>query len=749
MGTYVKFLIGLIATLCATRSSNVFAQPWYSDFIPEREYHVAANGFNGVVGSASLPTTSIQFNGEVESEPGLVISPNQANTAIRVKGNTFGAFQSPVLPWNSTGAVSIWIRIAEKPTQHGSIVGSYDAVGSAGVGQDLAVDSAGRVQYNLSTHPDSSGCTEQAVNLLGPVITDNKWHHVALILDQSTEQATLYVDGSQAATSSIAGLPSSGCGITGMKRIGGGNRHGSQLIYLNAAFDELAIYTRALTPQEVLLQYNNGQGTYVSSQVAELYHFDLPTYGTAKDPYSLGYASSIGKPGDLFWVSGGEYTGLITLSSNGEKVRPIVFRAKAGQRAHLNGGIVMNGQYNWIWGLEISNTAAQFERGGISLFGVRGARAINNVIYDFRGTNGISSSTEGAEQVIYGNIIYSSTSLPNKQQGHGMYLQNNFVNGYKYVVNNVMLDPPVLACNLIIDETTGQVTSAQNCYNFHAYTQGGLIQGFHLQDNVSERGRFLVGGFGQPADNEILRNNYFFQSSLQLGYRRPTQTEVSGNIIGRGKLLANYFWGLNDPGVNPVKPGPNIITNNTIMNPTDYTDSFVEITTSAYLTTGRAEGSPKLDSTDTFDKNNYLGKAFLGRLYANGSNGSADSLTAWRSLSSSKGKEFDINSSTGPLPNQPQIYFINNVYDHSRTHVVIYNWAKSPVVPIDISSLVEMGGDYSIFRIKETFGTPLLQGQRISDVVMLPTESKEFLVLLLKAKAPSKPSAPTNLSIQN
>ncbi len=203
------------------------------------------------------------------------------------------------------------------------------------------------------------------------------------------------------------------------------------------------------------------------------------------DPMSLNSAISSAQPGDLYWLLTGTYTGLIHLTRNGDSNNPIVFRAKPGDHVIVNGGFQVDADFNWIWGMDISDPSGVADIGGIEMFG-DGVHAINNIVHDQLGNLGIGTwLSEG--QVLYGNIIYSQ--IPNGNNPHNIYAQNDYKKSkYKYIVGNMMLD---------------SINATPSTYNFHAYTQNSFISGFYLKHNILRNGEFLIGGFNQPADREI------------------------------------------------------------------------------------------------------------------------------------------------------------------------------------------------------------------------------------------------------
>lgn len=181
-------------------------------------------------------------------------------------------------------------------------------------------------------------------------------------------------------------------------------------------------------------------------------------------PMSFTKAIKSAKAGDLIWMLKGTYTGRFELSKKGRVTAPIVIRALPGNHVIINGGIRVNGAYTWIWGLEITDPKGVADAGGGVILLASGGRAINNVIHGQLGGVGIAA-WDHPGQVVYGNIVY--TQIPNSDNPHNLYGQNDFKrNGYKYVVNNMLLDA---------ENATTQT------FNFHAYTENGSVSGFDVE----------------------------------------------------------------------------------------------------------------------------------------------------------------------------------------------------------------------------------------------------------------------------
>ena len=463
----------------------------------------------------------------------------------------------------------------------------------------------------------------------------------------------------------------------------------------------------AFTPLRQLFVSSTGTGTGESSS----------------SPMSLSAAVATARPGDLYWLLGGTYgVGHLILTRAGTETEPIAYRAVSGERVTIDGTVTVNAADNWIWGLEISGQHAA-GNDGIELRAA-GARAINNVIHDVAG-NGIGAWNLGARQVIYGNVLYGGVETPLEQRGHLVYTQNDFrAYGYKYFIGNTFVDPPQRACNLAVDSRSGAVTSASDCFAFHAYTEGNLVTGMHLENNIIASGRALIGGFNLPADNEIVRNN---------SYRRPTQVEFVRNYVGRGELSLNWWWGADESQFTQV--APNRFVENEV-----YSDSGnqVRLRTSSYSGTSpafaRCEGCGPLSRTDVMDDNVYGGSFGAEIQAANMPLRRSNTLGAWQADSAKAGQAFDLHSRVDAFPTINRVFVYPNEYEPGHGTVALYNWSLSSTGSIDISSIVSVGSSYTIHRATAPYGTAIAGGTYPGGWISVPTDGAEFVPLVVTSR---------------
>ncbi|MCC7450994.1 MAG: hypothetical protein IT324_26495 [Anaerolineae bacterium] len=454
--------------------------------------------------------------------------------------------------------------------------------------------------------------------------------------------------------------------------------------------------------------------------------------GTLDKPLDLLSATQNAQPGDLYWLMEGTYNGFVNVKKSGTADKPIVFRAMPGKRVTLVGWFEIYGAYNWLWGLEITNPNGAGNT-GIGIYAA-GVRLINNIVHHHLKANGIGAWDTGAGQVLYGNIVYQNGQDPSGvAHPHNIYTQNNFSEqGYKYFVDNIVLDAAAV-CN--------------NCFNFHAYTEEPYVSGLHLERNIFDNGRFLIGGFGPPADNERAFSNYFYRSQVQFGYRRPTQVEFRNNYLGNSWLQTEWLWGEGEKRY--VKPRPSDYRDNTIVSSIPNFE-MVRLKTSAYQLASdgtccdRNDGLPRIDPADVFDGNKYS-PTFKGYLYAAGREQNNLTLAQWRTSTSADGKAFDTSAVEFPLPTQPQVFIVPNEYEPGRANIVVYNWSKAPQVTLDLSSVIANGRLITLKDPRNMHGAPLLSGV-YTGPIGVATGGQEFLPLILLSEQNTVVITPTATS---
>lgn len=708
--------------------------PWVHSFTPLRNIYVSPDG---VATNKTIDYSGNGHEGTLSNVPvrvdGIVEAPEGESRALRLDGvDDYVSLSTGLAPWGTDASYMLWVRV--RSSQDATLIGAFDGASSAGVGQDIYLND-GKAQFTVSENGNLGGCEDDTSSILGPDITGNQWHHVAVTIDQSANEAKLYVDGILQGSTDVSEVDDSGCAIPAVNKIGGGARHGAPRQYFNGDVDEARIYDRVLSAAEISAQYNNGQGHYGEPEANLLagWHFDEPDAGSLQQPMTLGAALTVAEPGDLVWLLRGQYVGPVELERAGSAQHPIVYRAYPGHQATIVGNVRQAASYNWIWGLEVTYPDGTSGTGSGIEARASGFHVINCYLHHNFDSVGIGAWSTGPGQVYYGNIVHDvgkGNGTPSANW-HGIYTQNTLeTEGWKYFVNNVLID-----------------NNANSAFNFHAYGEcrdcEPILTGFHVEKNIVVNRRFLIGGFNKPVKNVVVKENYFYQVTPQFGYRRPTQVNFLDNYIGNGGILTWWFWGAgNGTSADFIKPLPNRYTGNTVIN----SGRDIQLRTSGY-NPGRVEGVLPLDPQDAFDNNTYAG-TFSAELQANGTAANVSSLGEWRTATASAGKGFDINSTVVDAPSEAKVVVLPNDYDDKRAHVAIFNWGLEQNVSVDLSGVVPRGAEFAVRPVKDAFGTPVVSGV-YSAPITIPMNENEFAAFVVTVIPDSlAPAPPSDLRAQ-
>jgi len=386
--------------------------------------------------------------------------------------------------------------------------------------------------------------------------------------------------------------------------------------------------------------------------------------GSLSDPWDLATAlaqpASV-DPGDTIWIHGGTYSGTFVSQLSGTAARPIVVRNYNDERAIIDGGtsnnniIEINGADSWFWGLEIfsSNPDRTTTDSGEGIpgrqrgvgFWVLAARTrlINNIIHDTAQGIGFWSSAPDSE--LYGNIIfYNGWEGPDGGHGHGIYTQN--ITGMKNIDNNLVF--------------------ANFNFGIHAYTEGGRIDNFLMQNNTSFDNGYLSSS-GYSTDILV--------GGQQIAYS-PTLIGNSTFFSDTGGTALNLGY---NAGCDPVS-----LVNN----------SFVG---------GAAAVQNASCPTKQIEDNLFYGTT----------------PSTWDD-------DFTDNTFASSAPTTNVALVRPNSYDPDQTYITIYNWEDVDEMNVDLSAVLDDGDSYEVLDAQNIFGDSIANGTYDGSAVSLPLDSTEI-----------------------
>jgi hypothetical protein len=407
------------------------------------------------------------------------------------------------------------------------------------------------------------------------------------------------------------------------------------------------------------------------------------------------------KPGDTIWIRGGRYgsgaAGAVLRSRlTGTPRDPIVVRARPGERAIIDAWLQVGccegdskpgeGAWVWFWGLEFAgfhsdrssgrsgppDYTAMANHAGADTW-APGSRFINCIVHDTSG--GLSLWQENSGGEAYGNLIYHVGGQgPDRGHGHGFYAQNG--DGFKRLADNIVFN---------------NFGNGMQCYGSNkARVRNFVVEGNIVFDNGSIAAAnsasdniLFAGGEGGAQDIRILDNYTYFRPGIdgynELGY---PWSEINGTAVVRD----NYFVGGLDP-VDIWRWASFEFTNNLVAEAAHPLINLVP---------------PKSPATTTYKFDNNL-------YYGSGSFTIDQSGKSWPQWRAAGGMDANSRHSAN-RPSGASAFVRPNRYEPGRGHIVIYNWDRSPVVPVDVSAVLQPGARYELRDAENYFGKPVIEG---------------------------------------
>lgn len=170
-----------------------------------------------------------------------------------IKFNGGNAFSNTVYTAPSTYSLETWVKTTS--TEGGKVIGFGDAQSGTSSSYDRHVymRDDGTLVFGVWTGQANTITTSASFN-------DGTWHHVVATQGQSGMR--LYVDGKLQGTNSETGAQP----YNGYWRVGGDTTWGSSSAFLNATFDEAAVYNRVLPADDIATHYAVGSATPLPNQ---------------------------------------------------------------------------------------------------------------------------------------------------------------------------------------------------------------------------------------------------------------------------------------------------------------------------------------------------------------------------------------------------------------------------------------------------------------------------------------------------
>ncbi len=427
--------------------------------------------------------------------------------------------------------------------------------------------------------------------------------------------------------------------------------------------------------------------------------------GTLSSPYDLSTAlsGSVSRPGDTFWLRGGDYKlGHLDTSIQGAPGEPITFRPVSGENAQIDGSISVFSSPGYVVFRDFelyssdtnrasSQTNAGFNPTDISIIPGIGCYApnlslINLVVHD-QTRHGIYTANDSTNILVYGCIIYNNGWIsPDNAEGHGIYVQASV--GTRTVADNIIFNNAGVGLH-IYDNAPGRLLTGVTAEGNVAFNAGAI-------QNVRPYRDWIVG-VDSPADHA---DNIVFKKNM--GYRLPTLATQTEAQIGRDHTNGTLV--LTD----------NYLPLGLLMN------NWSNATVSKNLLAPRLQNSyvVALDQTliplnAYWDRNTYVclqggEEMSLNLLPYNFSEWQATTGFDWNSL-------FILGDLGGA-----RVFVRTNLYEQGRACIIVYNWDQVGNIAVNVSSVLALGAGFEVRNAEDFHAPPVLSGVFDGSPLLLP-----------------------------
>ena len=212
-----------------------------------------ANGFDDGLGSSADGTVQNITQNATGKLGSYAYTFNGTTSSSKITlGSSYSQF---VFLRSGNSTISLWLKKAETSTTSFRTIFAEHYGGGGQSGVRIAVLNN---KFNIVVYNSGSNVVVSTTDFDYPQNTD--WHHIVVKFDYTNSLMTVYVDGSSLGTKALGSTSSGNSSLyasLGDDQGGDGNWYGDM--------DDLTLFSRALTSDEVSYLYNSGTGRTVNS----------------------------------------------------------------------------------------------------------------------------------------------------------------------------------------------------------------------------------------------------------------------------------------------------------------------------------------------------------------------------------------------------------------------------------------------------------------------------------------------------
>src|SRR5213594_3753187 len=405
------------------------------------------------------------------------------------------------------------------------------------------------------------------------------------------------------------------------------------------------------------------------------------------------------QPGDTIWLRGGTYTGAVQSTLAGTAAAPVVVRQYPGERAILDAagatsGLIrgdyftVKGSYSTFWGFELTDSDVNRTtdtRPNLVVANASHVKFINLIVHD--GGIGLFTFSEPVDIEVSGCLVYNNGwQQPNEGNGHGLYIKSS--TGPVYVRDNIIFNQFGYGIHIFTAAGTGGLT------NIHAEGNVSFNNGAVDADPLNSPNANILFGGSEPVRNGTLVDNMTYFSpgvgvhNLLIGFGTLVNEDltVRNNYAVGGALLLDVGWWQSLT-----------MTDNSLFGATSDMIWLRDATLTGFqLANNRYYRDPSAEAWG----------------YINTDYG----FSAWQQVSGVGATDRVVTSD----PAEPKVFVRPNRYEPGRANVIIYNWSRQAIVPVDLSGSVRIGDRYEVRSVQDFFGAAVLTGTYTGGPVSVP-----------------------------